>query len=64
VALARTALAPGVQRLAAAYGSQFVLQGPTPRELGILVLAGVLLGWTGAFIAATRQLARIEPRAG
>ncbi len=63
VALARAMLAPAALRLAAAYGSQFVLQGPSLRELGALGLAGVALGWMGGWIAAGRQLARIEPRA-
>jgi hypothetical protein len=28
----------------------------------MLLLAGVALGWLGAWIAAARQIARIEPR--
>ena len=62
VALARVSLAPAALRLAAAYGSGFMLRGPTLRELGMLLLAGMVLGWLGAWIAAARQLARIEPR--
>ncbi len=60
----RLALADPVGRLAAAYGSHFALQGPTPREVGILIGAGFVLGWLGAALAAGRQIARIEPRAG
>lgn len=63
VALVRAILAPPALRLAAAYGSQFTLQGPSLPELGILLLSGMALGWLGAWIAAARQLARIEPRA-
>lgn len=63
VALARLWLAPAATRLAAAYGSHFLLRGPDVRELQILLAAGVVLGWLGAWIAAARQLARIEPRA-
>ena len=63
VAASRWVLADPVQRLAVAYGSPFVLHGPGVRELGVLLGAGVLLGWLGAAIAAGRQLARIEPRA-
>jgi len=62
VALARASLAPAALRLASAYGSQFTLEGPSLTELGILLLAGMALGWLGAWIAAARQLARIEPR--
>jgi cell division transport system permease protein len=61
VALAmRALLAPAVE-LARAYGSPFLLSGPSLRELGWMLLAGVGLGWTGAWIAAGRQLSRIEP---
>jgi cell division transport system permease protein len=62
VALARASLAPAALRLAIAYGSQYTLEGPNLSELGILLLSGVVLGWLGAWIAAARQLARIEPR--
>lgn len=62
VALARLTLLSAAIRLATAYGSHFELHGPNLSELGALLLAGVLLGWLGAWIAAARQLARIEPR--
>jgi cell division transport system permease protein len=58
----RALLAPAVE-LARAYGSPFVLAGPSLRELGWMVLGGVVLGWLGAWIAASRQLSRIEPTA-
>jgi cell division transport system permease protein len=63
VALACASLADATAHLAAAYGSRFVLRGPDLPELEALLGAGVLLGWLGAWIAAARQLARIEPRA-
>ncbi|HEX4377172.1 MAG TPA: permease-like cell division protein FtsX [Steroidobacteraceae bacterium] len=63
VAAARLALSGTVTRLAAAYGSQFLLAGPNAREFGLLLVSGIVLGWVGAWIAAARQLARIEPRA-
>jgi cell division transport system permease protein len=63
VAVARLSLASAASNLAAAYGSHFVLHGPDARELAVLLGAGVVLGWLGAWIAAARQLARIEPRA-
>jgi cell division transport system permease protein len=62
VATARISLLPAATRLASAYGSHFVLRGPGPQELGQLLLAGIVLGWLGAWIAAARQLAQIEPR--
>ncbi len=62
VALARASLAAAALRLATAYGSGFTLEGPSLAELGLLLVAGMVLGWLGAWIAAARQLARIEPR--
>ena len=62
VSLARLSLLPAAARLALAYGSHFTLQGPNPQELGQLLIAGIILGWLGAWIAAAGQLARIEPR--
>ena len=63
VAVALWLLAPFAQRLAQTYGSTFALQGPALRDLGILLGAGTLLGWVGAWLAAGRHLARIEPGA-
>jgi cell division transport system permease protein len=63
VAVALWLLAPFAQRLAQTYGSAFALQGPALRDLGILLGAGTLLGWLGAWLAAGRHLARIEPGA-
>jgi cell division transport system permease protein len=63
VAVALWLLAPFAQRLAQTYGSAFTLQGPALRDLGILLGAGTLLGWVGAWLAAGRHLARIEPGA-
>ena len=62
VLLARIALSDPLRALSAAYGGHFALQGPGLRELGVLAGAGALLGWLGAAVAASRQLARIEPR--
>jgi cell division transport system permease protein len=52
-----------VADLAKSYGSRFVLLGPTPQDLEVLLAAGMVLGWIGAWISATRHLHRIEPRA-
>ena len=62
VALTQALLAPPAARLSAAYGSHFDLQGPNLHELGWLILGGIVLGWLGSWIAAARQLARMEPR--
>jgi len=61
--LALYLLAGPVGRLAASYGSSFRLMSPGWRELGILTGAGAALGIVGAWLAAARHLARIEPRA-
>jgi cell division transport system permease protein len=52
-----------VAELARSYGSNFRLLSPGWRELGILVGAGAALGVIGAWLAAARHLAGIEPRA-
>ncbi len=52
-----------VGRLAASYGSPFRLMTPDFAHVGILLAAGGFLGLAGAWLAAARHLARIEPRA-
>jgi cell division transport system permease protein len=55
------ALSGPLGRVAAAYGSRFVLGGlDAPRALALLG-GGALLGWIGAFVSATRHLRAIEP---
>jgi cell division transport system permease protein len=61
VAAARLSLNPSVSRLAAAYGQNFLLAGPTLRELGLSVLTGSVLGWIGAALASGREIARSAP---
>jgi cell division transport system permease protein len=56
-------LAEPVATLARTYGSHFVLVGPTPQEIGILIAGGAILGWLGAWLSAARHLRSIEPRA-
>jgi cell division transport system permease protein len=56
-------LAAPVATLARTYGSRYALVGPTAQELGILIAGGVILGWLGAWLSATRHLRSIEPRA-
>ncbi len=56
-------LGPPVATLAQLYGSRYSLQGPTGNEILIVLGAGVVLGWLGAWISAARHLRSIEPRA-
>ena len=55
-------LATPVSQLAVSYGSHFALAAPGLREFAALLAAGVVLGLTGAWIAASRQLASLHPR--
>jgi cell division transport system permease protein len=52
-----------VASLARLYGSGYSLQGAGPQEIGLVVGAGLSLGWLGAWLAAARHLRGIEPRA-
>jgi len=52
-----------VATLAQLYGSRYSLQGPTGDDILIVLGAGAVLGWLGAWISAHRHLRRIEPRA-
>jgi cell division transport system permease protein len=52
-----------IATLAELYGSHFFLHGPPLRDVEVLLAAGVVLGWMGAWISAARHLRRIEPRA-
>ena len=51
-----------VQRIAGLYGSTFELNGLRLEGTGVLLVGGVVLGWLGSFIAATRELRGIEPK--
>ncbi|HXY97545.1 MAG TPA: permease-like cell division protein FtsX [Steroidobacteraceae bacterium] len=61
LALAVVLLGDSVDRLAQLYGSHFQLHGPAPAEIGVLLGAGAVLGWLGAWISAARHLRGIEP---
>jgi cell division transport system permease protein len=56
-------LSQPVANLAQLYGSTFMLQGPSDGDIGLLLAAGTVLGWLGAWISAARHLRSIEPRA-
>ncbi|HEX3836031.1 MAG TPA: permease-like cell division protein FtsX [Steroidobacteraceae bacterium] len=49
--------------LAQLYGSSYSLSGPALAQVGIVLGAGLMLGWLGAWLAAARHLRGIEPRA-
>lgn len=51
-----------VQRIAGLYGSRFALHGLGLEGSAVLLGGGVLLGWFGSFIAATREIRGIEPK--
>jgi cell division transport system permease protein len=63
VALVVAVLAQPVATLAQLYGSRYLLLGLDRDDVAILLAAGVVLGWLGAWLAAARHLAAIEPRA-
>jgi cell division transport system permease protein len=58
------ALGPAAAQLAQSYGSRFMLAGPGIKDLELLLALGTLLGWLGAWLAAARHLARVEPGSG
>jgi cell division transport system permease protein len=62
VAAAISVLSEPVQRIARLYGSEFALRGLGMPGSAVLVSGGIVLGWLGSFLAATRELRGIEPR--
>lgn len=48
--------------LAALYGSDYQLAGLGLRDGFSLILAGIVLGWAGAFVTVARRIAQIEPK--
>jgi cell division transport system permease protein len=63
IAVAVAVLDEPVANLARLYGSRYLLRGPSAEDVGILLGAGVVLGWLGAWISAARHLRGIQPRA-
>jgi cell division transport system permease protein len=51
-----------VQRIAGLYGSSFQLHGLGLEGSAVLLVGGVVLGWLGSFIAATKEIRGIEPK--
>ena len=62
VYIARYALADPVRDLVQLYEGAFVVRGPEPRTLAIVLGAGALLGLMGAWLAVSRHLGRVEQR--
>jgi cell division transport system permease protein len=61
LALAGLALQPPLSRLVASYGSQFRLAGPGwPGALAILI-AAIIFGWLGAWLASSHHLRQTRP---
>ncbi|MGC1730866.1 MAG: permease-like cell division protein FtsX, partial [Steroidobacteraceae bacterium] len=50
IAIAVGVLGDSVASLARLYGSRYVLGGPSPQEVGVLLGAGIVLGWLGAWL--------------
>jgi len=63
IAAAVAALGEPVATVARLYGSRYLLRGPSVQDIGILLGAGAVLGWLGAWISAARHLRAIAPRA-
>jgi cell division transport system permease protein len=61
VAAVRLGLQSAVSQLGASYGTHFILAGPSLRELGFCALIGGILGWFGAALASSREIARSGP---
>jgi cell division transport system permease protein len=62
VAVVILVLSDPVRRIAGLYGSGFSLHGLGAEGSLALVGGGIVLGWLGSFIAATRELRGIEPK--
>jgi cell division transport system permease protein len=63
IAVTVAVLGEPVATLSRLYGGRYLLHGPAPMDIGILLGAGAVLGWLGAWISAARHLRSIEPRA-
>lgn len=55
------ALREPINRIAGLYGSGFQIAGLGPEPTLILLAVGVVLGWLGSYVAASRHLRDIEP---
>jgi cell division transport system permease protein len=60
-AIVTAVLREPVERIARLYGSSFELAALDVEQSLLLVLAGIVLGWLGSYIAASRHIRDIEP---
>jgi cell division transport system permease protein len=54
-------LAEPIERLTGLYQSSFVLQGLNVASMLTMLAGGILSGWSGAWIAVSRHISRIQP---
>jgi cell division transport system permease protein len=59
--VAVAALRQPISRVASLYGSDFQPASLDLKASGVLLLSGILLGWLGSYVAASRHLRQIEP---
>ncbi|KTD14638.1 cell division ABC transporter permease FtsX [Legionella gratiana] len=55
-------LGAALNQLAAVYQMHYPLEGLSMRQVLLLILFAIILGWTGARLSVKRQLASIEPQ--
>jgi len=61
VSLCGRLLRPSLQALADSYASDFALHGPALTTCGFILLGTMLIGWLGAWLAASHFLRQIRP---
>ena len=62
IGIVEWALAAPLAQLAASYEHRFDAHGLAPVDMGIVLGAGALLGWLGAWLAASRHIALGQPQ--
>jgi len=61
VSLCGWLMRPSLLALAASYASDFVLHGPAFTTCGFILLSTLLIGWLGAWLAASHFLRQLRP---
>ena len=54
-------LAEPIERLTGLYQTSFLLQGLNLTSMVTMLAGGILAGWSGAWIAVSRHISRIQP---
>lgn len=62
IGIVQWALAAPLAQLAASYGDHFAFRGLSLRAMAGVVMASALLGWLGAWLAASRHIASGRPQ--